>query len=155
MPPTPPTGPDGPVLERVKDLVRRTLAPWDVNVYLFGSQASGRAGATSDIDVAIETAVPLPPGVLATLRETLEESTIPGHASSALPIPAGTVARGEGWRGDPLNTGRVSGQLMTALPFPVTAELLSRGQGRFNIYCTPCHGRLGNGKGIVVQRGRS
>jgi len=77
VPPTPPTGPDGPVLERVKDLVRRTLAPWDVNVYLFGSQASGRAGATSDIDVAIETAVPLPPGVLATLRETLEESTIP------------------------------------------------------------------------------
>src|SRR5262245_64924140 len=83
----------------------------------------------------------------------LEESTIPGHASSALPIPAGTVARGEGWRGDPLNTGRIAGQLMTSLPFTVTPELLARGQGRFNVYCTPCHGRLGNGQGIVVQRG--
>ena len=78
MTPTPSTtNLDVSVLERVKEIVRRTLAPRRVNVYLFGSQASGRARATSDIDVAVETAVPLPPGVLATLRETLEESTIP------------------------------------------------------------------------------
>jgi mono/diheme cytochrome c family protein len=34
-------------------------------------------------------------------------------------------------------------------------ELLKRGQERFNIFCSPCHGRLGDGKGIVVERGYS
>jgi mono/diheme cytochrome c family protein len=39
------------------------------------------------------------------------------------------------------------------LPMPVTLELLKRGQERFNIYCSPCHGRLGDGKGMISQRG--
>ena len=39
------------------------------------------------------------------------------------------------------------------LPFPVTRQVLERGQERFNIYCTPCHGRLGNGLGMIVRRG--
>ena len=41
----------------------------------------------------------------------------------------------------------------TALPFALTPQTLDRGQGRFNIYCSPCHGRLGYGDGMVVQRG--
>jgi mono/diheme cytochrome c family protein len=36
---------------------------------------------------------------------------------------------------------------------PITAALLARGQARFNIYCSPCHGRVGDGNGMVVQRG--
>jgi mono/diheme cytochrome c family protein len=36
---------------------------------------------------------------------------------------------------------------------PVTAAVLSRGQERFNIYCSPCHGRTGHGDGMVVRRG--
>jgi hypothetical protein len=40
-----------------------------------------------------------------------------------------------------------------AMPFPVTMEVLERGQERFNIYCTPCHSRVGNGAGMIVQRG--
>jgi mono/diheme cytochrome c family protein len=39
------------------------------------------------------------------------------------------------------------------LPFPATMEVLKRGQERFNIYCTPCHSRVGNGLGEIVQRG--
>ncbi len=39
------------------------------------------------------------------------------------------------------------------MPFPVTMEVLKRGQERFNIYCTPCHSRVGNGLGEIVQRG--
>jgi len=39
------------------------------------------------------------------------------------------------------------------LPFPVTMEVLKRGQERFNIYCSPCHSRVGNGLGEIVQRG--
>jgi mono/diheme cytochrome c family protein len=36
---------------------------------------------------------------------------------------------------------------------PVTMALLQRGQERFRIYCTPCHSELGDGQGMVVQRG--
>jgi hypothetical protein len=42
---------------------------------------------------------------------------------------------------------------MTTLPFTLTSQVMDRGQGRFNIYCSPCHGRLGYGNGMVVQRG--
>jgi len=42
---------------------------------------------------------------------------------------------------------------MTTLPFNLTPQVMDRGQGRFNIYCSPCHGRLGYGNGMVVQRG--
>lgn len=38
-------------------------------------------------------------------------------------------------------------------PFPVTHAVLDRGQQRFNIYCAPCHGLLGDGNGIIAQRG--
>ncbi|MCM8537104.1 MAG: cytochrome c [Lentisphaeraceae bacterium] len=39
------------------------------------------------------------------------------------------------------------------LGFKDTASLLARGKERYEIYCTPCHGSLGNGKGLVAQRG--
>ena len=39
------------------------------------------------------------------------------------------------------------------MPFPVTMEVLARGQERYNVYCTPCHSRVGNGVGMIVQRG--
>jgi mono/diheme cytochrome c family protein len=42
---------------------------------------------------------------------------------------------------------------MTTLPFALTPQVMDRGQERFNIYCSPCHGRLGYGAGMVVQRG--
>ncbi|HEY8458751.1 MAG TPA: cytochrome c [Blastocatellia bacterium] len=42
---------------------------------------------------------------------------------------------------------------MTTLPFPLTSQVMNRGQERFNIYCSPCHGMLGYGNGMVVQRG--
>lgn len=38
-------------------------------------------------------------------------------------------------------------------PPPVTLTLLQRGQQRFDIACSPCHGRLGDGRGMIVQRG--
>ena len=43
--------------------------------------------------------------------------------------------------------------VLDALPFPLTAEVLDRGEQRFNIYCTPCHDATGSGNGLVVQRG--
>jgi mono/diheme cytochrome c family protein len=55
----------------------------------------------------------------------------------------------------PVNTGRVPGTTNFAelSPFPVTAQLLARGQQRFTIYCAPCHGATGEGKGITQKIG--
>ena len=40
-----------------------------------------------------------------------------------------------------------------SFPFAITKADLDRGQERYNIYCSPCHGRTGDGNGMVVQRG--
>lgn len=72
---------------------------------------------------------------------------------SARPPVPGTIARGQ-LNADPhLYTGRVNGQLVTTFPFPVDRAVLERGRSRYNIYCAPCHDRVGNGDGMVVLRG--
>jgi mono/diheme cytochrome c family protein len=72
--------------------------------------------------------------------------------SARLPI-AGTVARGQLRDDEVLETGRSGAAYSEAFPFPVTLEVMKRGQARYTIYCTPCHGQLGKGDGMVVQRG--
>jgi hypothetical protein len=52
-----------------------------------------------------------------------------------------------------LYTGKINGQEGTVFPFPITGKDLERGQQRFNIYCTPCHSRMGDGNGMIVRRG--
>ncbi|KAA5613319.1 cytochrome c [Rhodovastum atsumiense] len=61
----------------------------------------------------------------------------PGPYSGDVVRPAGVVAFGEA--PDPVP--------------PLTPALLRRGQERFHIYCTPCHSELGDGNGMIVQRG--
>ena len=65
------------VLREVRQMTRAVLSQYPVKVYLFGSWAKGRPSHHSDIDVAIDPVKPLPPGVLAMLRERFEESRIP------------------------------------------------------------------------------
>jgi mono/diheme cytochrome c family protein len=79
-------------------------------------------------------------------------STFPDNRASRNP-PAGTVARGWLREDEALYTGKVNGQPVDEFPFAIGRAELERGQQRFNIYCTPCHGRLGDGQGMVVQRG--
>jgi mono/diheme cytochrome c family protein len=74
-----------------------------------------------------------------------------GRASRNL--PAGTVARGWLRADEALYTGRANGELLAEFPFPITSPDMQRGRDRYNIYCTPCHGILGDGQGMVVQRG--
>jgi mono/diheme cytochrome c family protein len=67
---------------------------------------------------------------------------------------AGTVARGFLREDTEFYTGRhENGALVAKNPLPVTPELLSRGQHRFNIYCSPCHGEAGDGQGIISTGG--
>jgi mono/diheme cytochrome c family protein len=72
---------------------------------------------------------------------------------SARPQVAGTVSRDQLHEDEYFYTGLVDGKEQDALPFPATMQVLERGQERFNIYCTPCHSRVGNGLGMIVQRG--
>ncbi len=72
---------------------------------------------------------------------------------SARPVIAGTVARGELHEDQALYTGKVDGKSVVDFPVPISRDLLLRGQERFNVFCSPCHDRLGNGLGMVVRRG--
>ena len=79
-------------------------------------------------------------------------STFADNRASRTP-PVGTVPRGWLREDEALYTGKVDGQLVDEFPFAIAHADLVRGQQRFNIYCTPCHGALGDGNGMVVQRG--
>ena len=65
----------------------------------------------------------------------------------------GTVARGQLHEDSYLYTGKIGNNPGDYMPFPVTEEVLLRGRERFDIYCSPCHSRLGDGRGMIVQRG--
>lgn len=69
------------------------------------------------------------------------------------PPPENTVAMGSFDPESALFTGRVDGELATELPMELTAELLERGQTRYNAYCSPCHGLAGDGNGVIAYRG--
>ena len=69
------------------------------------------------------------------------------------PIPANTIARDELDDVNPSHTGAQNGTFLDMIPEPVSAALLQRGRYRFDIYCSPCHGRIGDGNGMVHQRG--
>jgi len=74
-------------------------------------------------------------------------------ARSARPLVAGTVARGALREDDAFFTGKSGGELVTEIPVEMTPALLARGQDRYQVFCAPCHGRTGEGNGMVVQRG--
>jgi len=83
----------------------------------------------------------------------LRESMFFKNGSSARPIVDDTVARGTLQDDAAFFTGKTNGAEVDALPFPLTAELLDRGEQRFNIYCAPCHDVTGSGHGMIVRRG--
>ena len=85
--------------------------------------------------------------------EPLEASTFFDDGTSARPLVAGTVARGELREDEAFYSGKVDGKYVTELPVELDRELLTHGQERFNIYCSPCHGRVGDGNGMIVKRG--
>jgi mono/diheme cytochrome c family protein len=75
------------------------------------------------------------------------------NGSSARPLVEGTIARGTLHEDEAFFTGKVDKVDVKELPIAVDANVLRRGEERFNIYCTPCHGSTGTGDGMVVQRG--
>jgi hypothetical protein len=98
------------------------------------------------------------------LRPQKENGFFTNGMTSQLHIP-GTIARSTPlqtangpvypYEDSPLNTGHITGttNFIETNPMPITAELLRRGQQRFTINCTPCHGATGEGKGITQKIG--
>jgi mono/diheme cytochrome c family protein len=72
---------------------------------------------------------------------------------SVRPQAEDTVARNQGDENSYFYTGIVNGKEGDGLPIDLTPDTMARGQERYNIYCTPCHSRVGNGDGMIVQRG--
>jgi mono/diheme cytochrome c family protein len=69
------------------------------------------------------------------------------------PLVPGVVARGHLDEDQAFFTGLAGGAPVSTNPLPLTRDVLLRGQERFNIYCSPCHDRVGAGEGMIVQRG--
>ena len=98
------------------------------------------------------------------LRPMEANSFFTNGVSSQLP-PPGTIARSEpiqtiagpvySFEDSPVNTGRITGttNFVETNPLPVAGEVLQRGRERFDIYCAPCHGKLGDGNGITKTLG--
>jgi mono/diheme cytochrome c family protein len=70
------------------------------------------------------------------------------------PLPPGVVSRGPLRNDDVLYAGKAAdGSWVRGFPLPVDAALMARGKERYTIYCSPCHGAVGDGNGITKQYG--
>ncbi len=86
-------------------------------------------------------------------QNPLSRSDFFADQRSARPPVEGTVARGQLYDDAYFYTGKMGSSPGDVMPFPVTKEVLERGQQRYNIYCAPCHSRIGDGNGFVPARG--
>ena len=85
--------------------------------------------------------------------EPLEASEFFADGGSSRQLVEGTVPRGWLREDEALYTGKSNGEFVSKLPVPVDRELFERGRERFNIYCSVCHSRTGDGDGMIVRRG--
>ena len=86
-------------------------------------------------------------------QNPLSRSDFFADQRSERPPVEGTVARGQLHEDSYLYTGKVGNTPGDYMPFPVTRQVLERGRERYNIYCSPCHSRVGDGDGFIPSRG--
>src|SRR5215467_3743104 len=85
--------------------------------------------------------------------DPLAKSDFFANGMAARPLPVGVISRDYVPQDEPLDTGFLNGKPAEDFPFPVTREVLERGQQRYNIYCAPCHDYVGTGDGMAARRG--
>lgn len=107
---------------------------------LIGSAALFVVGCNTDMWVQNKTA-------------PMAESEAFADGSSIRPLVPGTIPRGHLREDGAFYTGIENGKWVDKIPLPITNDLLKRGRDRFDIYCSPCHGRLGDGQGMIAKRG--
>ena len=83
----------------------------------------------------------------------LQKSDFFADERSARPLVDGTVARGDLQADEFFYAGKINGSLVDRFPFPIREQSLRRGQERYDIFCSPCHDRVGTGLGMIVRRG--
>ena len=83
----------------------------------------------------------------------LDASSVFADGRAARPLPDHTIARGQLRADELFFTGHVDGKPVDLFPEPVTPAMIERGRQRFDIYCAVCHGRTGEGNGMIVRRG--
>jgi hypothetical protein len=83
----------------------------------------------------------------------LQQSDFFLDGQASRPLVANTIARGHLDEDLLLHTGKDGDEDATVFPFPVTEDVMARGQERFDVFCSPCHGRTGMGDGMIVRRG--
>lgn len=83
----------------------------------------------------------------------LGENNFFADGRDSRPIPPNTIAVDELNNNDAFHTGAANGKFLDTIPLQIDLPLLERGRERFNIYCSPCHGRAGDGNGMVALRG--
>jgi mono/diheme cytochrome c family protein len=116
---------------------RRRLASW-----LLASLLVGLAGCRTDMYDQPK-------------YEPYDPSATFSDGTSSRQLVSGTVARGQ-LRADTLYyEGKIDGKDAEIFPFPIDEEFVELGRDRYTIYCSPCHGQQGNGRGMVVRRGFS
>lgn len=82
------------------------------------------------------------------------ESTFFADGRADRPLPAGVVSRDPVRNDDALYAGKAAdGAWMRGFPVAVNDQLMARGKERYTIYCSPCHGAVGDGNGITKQYG--
>ena len=85
--------------------------------------------------------------------DPLEPSDFFADGMSARPRVPGTVARGEADIVGFVATGKINGQDGDGFPFPITMAVMNRGEERYDIFCSECHGKVGDGNGMIPSRG--
>lgn len=85
--------------------------------------------------------------------QTYEPSSFFADGRASRPVVPGTVAIDQIQTDEYLFTGLVEGAEGDVMPFPVTKDLLARGQQQYNVWCSVCHGEAGYGQSMVAQRG--
>lgn len=83
----------------------------------------------------------------------LDASSVFADGRASRPLPEHTIARGDLREDELFFTGHVDGKPVDLFPEPVTQATLERGRQRYDIYCSVCHGRTGEGNGVIVRRG--
>ncbi len=83
----------------------------------------------------------------------LRESAFFADGRASRPLVPGTVARGHLDDDPAKTTGKRGDAWLRDPPMPLTTAFLSHGRERYDIYCSPCHDRVGTGQGMIVRRG--
>jgi mono/diheme cytochrome c family protein len=86
-------------------------------------------------------------------KRPLESSNFFDDGMASRPAEPGTVARAGRAQNEQRLNSKADGKLIDGFPFEVTMEVLARGRERYEIFCSPCHDRLGTGQGMIVRRG--